>query len=445
MVTDAVGTARSNGVPYLDAVDPSIYVDPAIFEEEKKNIFKRSWIFLGHVTELKEPGSFVVRRILDDSIIVVRGRDSVIRAFYNVCRHRGMQVCRADDGVTKRFTCPYHGWLFDTEGNLTSLPLEKPYFGPEGLDRRSLGLKPIEQFGEYQGLLFGKLSAGGPTLEEYIGDFGWYLTIYLNRDPKGMEVIGEPQRWRVPANWKIASENVMGDTYHVQYTHRSVAEVGLHPNKPSDFGSGGRRNGIHIDAGHGTCGLTRQSPQQRGYPDEMVELFKATLPKEQRDLLFSDPENPMWPSRGHIWPNFSMLNAGAHVAEGELYPHLFIRVWSPIDVNTTEVWSWVLVEASASEEFKEKSMRAYTLTFGPSGTEEVDDSENFAGLMRVMRGEGSRRINQILRMGTPEQMEQYVIRDWAGPGTAVSTVYTDAGNRRFHDLWNKAMGREAVK
>lgn len=437
--------ARTNGVPYIDDVDPQIYVDPEIFKIEQQKIFKESWIMLGHVTELPQVGSFVVRQILDDSIIVVRGKDEVIRAFYNVCRHRGMQVCRADDGVTKRFTCPYHGWLFDINGNLTSLPLEKPYFGEEGLDRPSLGLQPIEQFGEYKGLLFGKLSEGGPTLEEYIGDFGWYLEIYLQRDPKGMEVIGEPQRWRVPCNWKIACENVMGDTYHVQYTHRSVAEVGLHPNKPQDFGAGGARNGVHIDAGNGTCGITRQSPQGRGYPDEMVELFKATLPQEQRDVLWGDPETTLWPSRAHLFPNFSMLNAGAHVAENELYPYLFIRTWTPIDVDTIEVTSWVLVEASATQEFKDNSMKAYVLTFGPSGTEEVDDAENFAGLHRVMKGEGSQNIHQILKMGTPAQMDDLVVQDWGGPGTAVDTTYTDAGNRRFHQLWREAMDWEDTK
>src|SRR5690606_31856357 len=138
----------------------------------------------------------------------------------------------------------------------------------------------------------------------------------------------------------------------------------------------------------------------------------------------------------------SMLGAGARTAEDELYPFLFIRTWMPVDVDTIEIWSWVLVETEASPEFKEKSMRAYTLTFGPSGTEEVDDAENFAGLMRVMKGQGSQQVHQILQMGTRQQMDDYVIQDWVGPGTAVTTTYTDAGNRRFHQLWAEAMGRE---
>lgn len=433
----------TEGVPYIDSVSPSIYVDPATFEEEKEKIFKTAWIFLGHTSEVPSVGSYVVRRIVDDSIIVVRGKDEQVRAFYNVCRHRGMQVCRADDGQTKRFTCPYHGWLYDIDGKLFSLPLEKPYFGEEGLDRASLGLKPLERFAEYKGLLFGSVSAEGPSLAEFLGDFAWYLDIYLDRYPGGMEVIGEPQRWRVPANWKIPSENVMGDTYHVQYTHRSVFEVGLHPNKPQDFGSSGKRNGVHIDAGHGTCGLTRQTPQQRGYPDEMVTVFEATLPTEQRDLIFDD--EPLWPSRAHLWPNFSMLGAGARVSDEELVPYLFIRIWSPVDVDTVEVWSWVLVEKEATPEFKQKSMRAYTLTFGPAGTEEVDDAENFAGLMRVMKGAGTQRVPQILAMGTEQQMADYIIEDWPAPGTAIDTTYSDAGNRRFHQLWRAAMGREETR
>lgn len=434
---------RRTDVPYVASVDPSIYVDPAVFEEEKDKIFKKTWVFLGHETELPHPGSFVTRKILDDSLIVVKGKDEQIRAFFNVCRHRGMQVCRADDGQTKRFTCPYHGWLYDLEGNLTSLPLEKPYFGEEGLDRPNLGLKPLPRLAIYKGLIFGSLAEEGPTIEEFIGDFGWYLSIYLERDPEGMEVVGEPQRWRVPCNWKIPSENLMGDTYHVQYTHRSVAEIGLHPNKPQDFGATGKRNGVHIDTENATCGITRQSPAERGYSEEMLEMFRTSMPQEQSDLIFED--GPFWPSRAHIFPNFSMLGAGAHVSEEELVPYLFIRVWQPVDAETVEVWSWLLVEKNATDDFKDKTMQAYLLTFGPSGTEEVDDAENFAGLMRVMKGDNSQDIHQILQMGRPEQMDGYRIDDWRGPGTALATSYTDAGNRRFHSNWLRAMGREEAQ
>jgi len=300
-----------------------------------------------------------------------------------------------------------------------------------------MGLRPIAQFESFDGLWFGNLSADAPTLTEYLGDFAWYLRIYTGRDPQGTVVIGEPQRWRVPGNWKIACENVMGDSYHVQMTHRSVFESGIHPNQAKDFTASGARNGIHIDAGYGTTGLARQSAGGRGYPDDMVEMFRATLSEQHRAVLFGD--EPLWPTRLHLFPNFSLLCAGARISETELLPYVMMRVWRPIDANTLEAWSWVLVEKSASEEFKEKSNRAYVLTFGPAGTEEVDDAENWASMQRAFRGAASSEIPQVLAMGSPEHIDELAIEDWEAPGVAINSVYTDSGNRRFHQLWRDAM------
>lgn len=434
-----VGRRARPGVPWLDSVDSSVYVDPAVFAAEQQRIFRRTWQFLAHDCEIPNNGDFVVRYIADDSIIVSRGNDGVVRAFLNVCTHRGMQVCRADLGNTRRFTCPYHGWGFDSEGRLVSVPLER-HFGPDGVDRAAMGLQPIAQLENFDGLWFGNLSADAPTLTEYLGDFAWYLKIYTARDPQGTEVLGEPQRWRVPGNWKIACENVMGDSYHVQTTHRSVFECGIHPNQAKDFTSAGARNGIHIDAGHGTTGLSRQSAVDRGYPPEMQEMFRETLSREHAELLFGD--QPKWPTRAHLFPNFSLLCAGARISPTELYPYILMRTWRPIDADTIEVWSWVLVEKSATPEFKEKSGRAYVLTFGPAGTEEVDDAENWSSMQRAFHGVGTRDIPQVLTMGTPDEMQNLEVEDWPAPGTAVASSYTDAGNRRFHSLWREYMGAQ---
>lgn len=416
-----------------DSVPAFIYTDPEVYQLEAERIFRRSWNFLAHESEVPNPGDFVVRYILDDSIIVSRGADGVVRAFLNVCRHRGMQVCRAEMGNTKRFTCPYHGWLYDNEGALVSVPMERPYFGVDGIDREANSLSQLPNFDSYEGFLFGSLDPEAEPLRDFLGDFAFYLDIHAKRDPDGLEVVGEPQRWRLRANWKTGAENFMGDSYHAQYTHRSVFMIGLHPNTAGDFQAKGSRNGVHVDAGPGTMSMARQSAEQRGYTPEMVASFRQTLPPEQTRLLF-EGETPLWPTRTHLFPNMSMLNAGAYVAKDKLVPFLTCRVWRPLGPEVMEVWSWVLVERNAPAWFKRQTQRAYVLTFGSSGTEEQDDVENFHGIVRAMRGTASQEIDQTLAMGR-ELGPEHTDVDWPAPGSAVGTTFTDAGNRRFMHLW----------
>jgi phenylpropionate dioxygenase-like ring-hydroxylating dioxygenase large terminal subunit len=89
-----------------------IYNDRALFELERERIFGRAWIFVAHESEIAKPGDYVVRRVLDDSFIVVRDERNEVRAHFNMCLHRGMQVCRAEIGNASHFRCPYHGWSY---------------------------------------------------------------------------------------------------------------------------------------------------------------------------------------------------------------------------------------------------------------------------------------------------------------------------------------------
>lgn len=431
-VTDGLPSARYT-------VFSDMYADPDIWRKERARIFQVGWNFLAHESEIPEPGDFVVRYILEDSVILTRGNDGLIRAFLNICRHRSMLLCRAEIGNAKKFVCPYHGWSYNTDGRLSSVPLERPYFSSSGVDRDELSLQPLPRLDIIDGLIFGSLASEGETLEEYIGEFAWYLAIHTRRDPDGLEVLGPPQRAIVRSNWKLGAENFAGDSYHAQYTHRSVMEIGLHPNTPSDFKSSGKRDGINVLAGPGVMRLARQSAGERGYPSDMVDMFQDSLPAPQRDLLFG--VEARWPTGGHLFPNLSFLNGGCFVAEGRLVPFLNVRLWRPLSVDTMELWSWVLVEKSASPSFRRDSMRAYVLTFGTTGTEEQDDVENFTQLQRGLTGMRAKGVPQQLIMGRGLSEEHLAVPGFNGPGTAIGTTYTDAGQQRFHQLWERAMVR----
>ena len=90
------------------SLEQQFYVSPEIYELERRGWLARQWLPLGHCSEVPEPGSYIVRELLGESLIIVRGKDGLIRGFHNVCRHRGSRICDRD-GKTANFTCPYHG------------------------------------------------------------------------------------------------------------------------------------------------------------------------------------------------------------------------------------------------------------------------------------------------------------------------------------------------
>lgn len=114
------------------------YVNPDIYEADLACIFNHEWIFAGHTFELEKPGSYLTLQVGHYAIVVVRGKDDEIRAFHNVCRHRGAKICSANHGQVSRFVCPYHQWAYRLDGSL-----QFARFMGEDLDKSSLRLKPV--------------------------------------------------------------------------------------------------------------------------------------------------------------------------------------------------------------------------------------------------------------------------------------------------------------
>ena len=100
------------------ALDQQFYSDPEVYQLELDRIVMRNWILAGHVSQIPNAGDYLVFRLANESAIIVRGKDQRIRAFANVCRHRGSLICLDDHGNSRKFVCPYHGWTYDLEGKL---------------------------------------------------------------------------------------------------------------------------------------------------------------------------------------------------------------------------------------------------------------------------------------------------------------------------------------
>lgn len=413
-------------------ISARIFNDPEIYELERERVFGRAWVFLGHETEIEKPGDYVVRAIMDDQFIVVRDEQGKVRAHFNSCRHRGMQVCRAELGNASHFRCPYHGWTYGNSGKLVGIPAGKEAYGNK-LDKGQWGLRSIPQLDTYKGLIFGCLDPAAPPLEEFLGDMRFYLDVLVDRTDGGLEVIGAPNRWIIDADWKLGADNFVGDAYHTLMTHRSMVELGLAPSDPQ-FGMYGE----HVHAGHGHgLGLIGAPPDLPlpgflGLPDEIVDQVRRRLSPAQVEVL----ERTVF-IHGTVFPNMSVLNVWISKDHMSMPAPMFtIRLWQPIGPGKMEVWSWFVVEKDGPDWYRQECYETYVRTFGPSGVFEQDDAENWRSITRIAAGTMAKGQNLNYQMGR-ETLE--LDGDWPGPGEAYPMDYAEANQRAFHRQWLENM------
>ncbi len=198
------------------AINPYFYRSHLVYQKELSALFYRSWIYAAHISELPNAGDYVLFEIGEDSIIISRDGEGEIHALMNICRHRGARVCEEPRGNRKTFVCPYHGWVYNTDGSLRAAREMESF---EGFDGAELGLKKAR-------------------VEVFMG------MIYINCDPQAadfrqpLENIREPlgaydlqnarvahkETYSVDANWKLCLENYL-ECYHCATSHRAYAKM----------------------------------------------------------------------------------------------------------------------------------------------------------------------------------------------------------------------------
>lgn len=192
------------------------YVDPDYFAGEREHFYGHSWVFVGHVGDIPASGDYVLREVVDESLIVCRDDDGEVRAFYNVCRHRGTRICEADGHVSSRFVCPYHAWTFDLKGKLTGAPHMS-----EGTNFRKedFPLKPVH-VGVWDGLIFVNLSSACEPLEAQLADLPERFRPWRIADLKR----GARIEYDVAANWKLIIQNY-SECLHCPVIHPALQKL----------------------------------------------------------------------------------------------------------------------------------------------------------------------------------------------------------------------------
>lgn len=212
-----------------DPIPAKVYYDPAYYELEREAIFKRNWLQIGHVCELPEPGSFIRRELefAEASILIVRGKDDVIRAFHNTCTHRGTQLTKADEGRANGFICPYHMWNFGLDGQLRSAPDFERFF----VSKENCALKQVA-VDTCGGLIFLNLR---PTPEQSLKEFlGEHLVSELEQTPCAQATEFSEYVYELEANWKLDYDNFQ-ENYHLKFIHPRSGAPSYTPENPFGY------------------------------------------------------------------------------------------------------------------------------------------------------------------------------------------------------------------
>ena len=415
----------SGAVDVGELVDPDrglvsrhVFSDPAVYELELERIFARCWQFLGHESQIPRAGDFVSAYLGEDPVLISRQDDGSIAGFLNVCRHRGMRICKLDAGNAAGFSCSYHGWAYDRRGNLVDVPFQEMY-GNAPLDQNWAAV-PIAQVSSYKGLIFATFDPDAPSLVDYLGDMAYYLDVLVDRRAGGTELIGGANKWIMDCNWKFGAENFVQDGHHSFASHVS-ALMAMQPDDAEvlDFPDGftvAPGNGHGLVAFHEpTLELVAQDPVLLKYHQDVVRPESARRLGAERDKIHNVAAMT-------VFPNFSFLTA-----------FQTIRVWVPRGPRHMEVRSWTIVDREAPQQVKDAQLRLVRATFSPSGMLEQDDGENWSMSQDTLRGYKSRQLDTNVRMGLGNPIDT----DAPGPGRVMQGWNEEPGRdffRRYREL-----------
>jgi len=357
-----------------DRVHGSLYRDPAIFDAELEKIWYRTWVYVGHESEVANADDFVMKSIGPQPVIMTRGRSGDINLLLNRCPHRGNQVCTAPRGNAKTFTCPYHNWTFANDGRLTAYAFPAGY---DGQDMSRLGLGRVPRVASYRGFVFGSFAAEGPSLEEHLGGAAETIDRLCEASPEGeVEITAGFLQHRVKANWKFVLENET-DGYHPAFVHASIFSVA-----DSGIGAlyGAKSTALSRDYGNGHTEVDLRPEFRRiGQP---MAWFGTTADR------VPDYVAKMKRSHGERKAREIMTDGTPHVM---IFPNLFIAeiqifVLQARGVDDT-VQHVTALQLKGAPDLNRRLRQQTMGSVGPAGFLLADDSEMYE---RTQRGVQSR-------------------------------------------------------
>jgi phenylpropionate dioxygenase-like ring-hydroxylating dioxygenase large terminal subunit len=358
-----------------DRVHGSVYTSPEIFHREMDTIFRTGWVYVGHESEVTEPGDYLTRTIGRDPVVVARGKDGVVRVLLNRCTHRANKLCNAEKGNANAFRCPYHGWTFTNTGALQGVPMREGYGEAFSQVRSDLALAQAPRVDSYGGFIFASLAPEGISLREHLGNATRAIDRLLNLSPtRQIDLRANWMKHLHHANWKMVVENNV-DGYHALFTHASVYEA-IRPAKVSHIPT--KVDVIVRDMGNGHSEIDYAN-EYRKLDEEFV--WYGRIPRAKLSRYVEALENAYGPEQTHdalvvgpphtlIWPNLFLAEMNV----------MFVEPQAPD--RTVAYTTAALIPGQ--DELNERTLRRAEGAMGPAGFLIADDGEigmrNQAGL-----------------------------------------------------------------
>lgn len=313
-----------------------VFTSQEQFEQEREKIFKKVWLNVGRADRIPEIGDYVVEEIAmwNSSIILVRSNDNEIRAFHNMCSHRGNKMAWDDGGNSKSFICKFHGWTYGLDGELRLVPDEEDFFD---LNRCEAGLTPVA-CDVWEGFVFINYEEQPvESLEEYLGE----LATGLNGYPFA-ELMESGSAWTtdINANWKL-TQNAFQEGYHINYVHKKTGAASFSSEENPHI----HWENVQLHTRHARGSVNSYEPKRRNpsrpsvmgiagkegflaYSKEYNESGERVVPPG-----LNPSGHPDWITDLNVcFPNFLMI-----VAENSVVTHNF---W-PLDVGRTR---WIVCQ-----------------------------------------------------------------------------------------------------
>lgn len=399
-------------------VSTAVYTDPDVYRAELRQIFYGYWVYVAHESQIPEPGDYITTTVGEQSVIVSRDQDRQLHVLINRCTHRGSVVCREERGHSNFFKCPYHNWVFESNGDLAGAAQKSGY--PEDFPTDEFAMRRA-RCETYRGLIFASFNHDVEPLEERLAHVKRYIDMWCDRSPTGTVTTRDAvHRYEYPGNWKFQMENGV-DGYHGNYVHDSFAKIVDRAGELSrrdivrsrnEVSKGNHAKGLR----HGDGLLERANGQMIGTYDLREDTEHRTRLEELYGL--ERAQDTLVQRNIHIFPNLYLMES-------------HIRVLRPTAIDSTIVDTYPTFLEDTDERINRERLRWHERFYGPASFGAPDDIEIFVSNQTGVGGPGNDWLDMSRGLHREETNE---LDEWVGHTT------DEAPQRSAYREWARLVG-----